>query len=167
MTQSVLIDGHNLTLPHASGIGTYARNLASAVGAIGFQAEVLVGGNSAIHRKDRELSEIELFDRLTQVKPSRNLRFQRLVAQLIGKPLGVSAYELSRIGIVFDNALEQSNKVLGAFDKLYVATSLSEFGLSHFKRYGARLDVKLEPAPSLFHVTYPAPYQMRGNRRLR
>ena len=70
MSASVLIDGHNLTLKNATGIGTYAANLAATAVSLGFRPELLLGGNSSVDRKEPELSEIFLFDALTQLKPS-------------------------------------------------------------------------------------------------
>ncbi len=158
MSASVLIDGHNLTLTGATGIGTYARNLAAAARTLGFEPELLLGGNSSVDKKDPQLSEIFLFDALTQKKPSLKIQAQRILASLTGKPLGIRAEELTRVGAVEDF----SAMSLRGFGRLHVATSLFEFGLSHFKRYGARAEVKLAKPPDLFHLTFPTPLRTRG-----
>ena len=158
MSASVLIDGHNLTLTGATGIGTYARNLAAAARTLGFEPELLLGGNSSVDKKDPQLSEIFLFDALTQKKPSLKIQAQRILTSLTGKPLGIRAEELTRVGAVED----LSAMSLRGFGRLHVATSLFEFGLSHFKRYGARAEVKLAKPPDLFHLTFPTPLRTRG-----
>ncbi len=158
MSASVLIDGHNLTLKNATGIGTYAANLAATAASLGFRPELLLGGNSSVDRKEPELSEIFLFDALTQLKPSPKIQVQRLLAELTGKPFGIRAGEFSRVGAVED----ASAATLRGFHKIHVATSLFEFALSHFKRYGSLADVKLASPPGLFHLTFPAALKTRG-----
>jgi glycosyltransferase involved in cell wall biosynthesis len=158
MSARVLIDGHNLTLRNSTGIGTYARNLAATISGIGLKPELLLGGNASVDQKDPQFSEIALFDALTALKPSQKVRVQRLVAAAIGRPLGVRATPFSRVGAVFD----PSAASLDGFDKLHVAASLFEFGASHFRRFGSRLDVKLRDRPDLFHLTFPAPLKTRG-----
>ena len=100
MDASVLYDGHNLTLAKSTGIGTYARTLAATAASIGFKAEILLGGNSGIDRKDPQLSEINLFDALTALQASPKLRVERYLAGLWGKPFGVKSAEFSRAGAV-------------------------------------------------------------------
>jgi len=158
MSASVLIDGHNLTLQNATGIGTYARNLAAAARKLGFEPELLLGGNSSVDRRDPQLSEIFLFDALTQLKPSPKIQAQRFLAGIAGKPFGIRATELARVGAVEDSS---AMSLLG-FGKLHVATSLFEYALSHFRRYGAPAEVKLATPPGLFHLTFPAPLKTRG-----
>jgi glycosyltransferase involved in cell wall biosynthesis len=158
MNGSVLIDGHNLTLRNSTGIGTYARNLAATARRLGYEPELLLGGNSSVDRRDPQLSEIFLFDALTQSKPSLKIQAQRIVADLAGKPFGIRATELARAG-----AVEQSSTAsLQGFKKLHVATSLFEFALSHFRRYGSLAEIKVETPPGLFHLTFPTPLKMTG-----
>ena len=158
MSANVLIDGHNLTLANSTGIGTYARTLAAGIAGVGLKPELLLGGNSGVDRKDPQFTEIALFDALTAMKPSPKARLQRLLAQAIGRPFGVRAAEFSRVGAVFG----PSAASLAGFERLHVAASLFEFGRSHFKRFGARLEVKLAKPPALFHLTFPAPLKTRG-----
>lgn len=158
MSASVLIDGHNLTLPNSTGIGTYARNLAAAISSFGLKPELLLGGNTGVDRNDPQFSEIALFDALIALKPSLKTQFKRLVAQGFGRPLGVRAAEFSRVGAVSDPSAAR----LAGFETLHVAASLFEYGRAHFRRFGSCMDVKLATPPALFHVTFPAPLKTRG-----
>lgn len=158
MNASVIYDGHNLTLSNATGIGTYARTLAATASRIGFKPEILLGGNSGINRKDPQLSEIELFDALTALKPPPKVRFERALAGLWGKPFGIKAAAFCRVGAVFNASASN----LDGFARMHVAPSLFEVGRSHFNRYGARVEVKLCEAPLLFHMTFPTPLKTRG-----
>ncbi len=158
MDASVLYDGHNLTLAKSTGIGTYARTLAATAASIGFKAEILLGGNSGIDRKDPQLSEINLFDALTALQASPKLRVERYLAGLWGKPFGVKSAEFSRAGAVVKGVMSS----LDGFDRMHVAPGLFELGQSHFYRYGARAEVKLSTTPSLFHMTFPTPLRTRG-----
>ncbi len=81
MEAGILYDGHNLTLPNSTGIGTYARTLAATAAKVGFKPEILLGGNASIDRRDPQLSEIGLFDALTALKPS--LRARQAIAELV------------------------------------------------------------------------------------
>lgn len=158
MSASVLIDGHNLTLPSSTGIGTYARNLAAAIASFGLKPELLLGGNADVDPKDPQLSEIALFDALIALKASPKTRFKRLLAEGVGRPFGVRATPFSRVGAVSDSSAAR----LAGFETLHVAANLFEYGRSHFRRYGTCLDVKLSAPPALFHVTFPAPLRTHG-----
>jgi glycosyltransferase involved in cell wall biosynthesis len=158
MNASVLYDGHNLTLQNSTGIGTYARTLAATAARIGFTPEVLLGGNAGVDRKDQQLSEINLFDALTALEPSRRLRWERKRSNLWGKPFGIRPVEFSLSGAVFGSSASN----LSGFERMYIAPSLFELTYSHFERYRVRADVKLSSAPSLFHMTFPTPLKTRG-----
>ena len=60
----ILLEGHNLTLASATGIGTYARTLANTARTIGFATDVLISSHAKYDRKDPQFSEISFFDPL-------------------------------------------------------------------------------------------------------
>ncbi|HTR15373.1 MAG TPA: glycosyltransferase family 1 protein [Roseiarcus sp.] len=158
MAGNVVYDGHNVTLRHATGIGTYARALAATAASLGFRPELLIGGNASVDKKDPQLSEVTLFDALTALKPSLKLRAERALASFMGKPFGMKASEFVRVGAVFGPSAAK----LDGFQRVHVAPSVFEMGVSHFKTYRARAEVKFSSPPSLFHLTFPTPLRTRG-----
>ena len=158
MTGNVLYDGHNLSLQQSTGIGTYARTLAATAAGIGFQPELLIGGNAGIDRRDPQFSEIALFDAVIAEQPSLKLRLGREAARYIGKPFGIRSAEFSRAGAVVSGPSS-----LDGFRKLHVAPDVFELGRLHFRRYGTRAEIRLESPASLAHFTFPTPLKARGS----
>jgi hypothetical protein len=89
MTGTILFDGHNLMVRNATGIGAYTRELAAAARRLGYDAQLLIGGNVPFNRKDPQLSEVLLFDARLEKKPPPRVRAERLIAKAIGKPFGI------------------------------------------------------------------------------
>jgi glycosyltransferase involved in cell wall biosynthesis len=158
MNASILYDGHNVSLKNETGIGTYTRALAATARNLGLKPEILVGGNSSFNKKDPQLSEISFFDALTANHLPQKVRLERLLAKYAGKPFGIRTAEFSRVGAVFDAGPPK----FANFEKVHLASSVFEFGVSHFKRYGSCAEVKISNSPSLFHLTHPTPLKMKG-----
>jgi glycosyltransferase involved in cell wall biosynthesis len=158
MTNRIVIDGHNLTLSNATGIGTYARTLAATAAKIGFKPEVLLGGNARIDRRDLQLSEIRLFDAPTALGHSAKSNLQLMWARLWGKPFGIRPVEIPLSGNVFGSSASS----LSGFDRIHAATNLFDLARLHFHRHGVRAEVKLPSPPSLFHMTFLTPLKTRG-----
>ncbi len=152
----VLIEGLNLTLTAGTGIATYARNLADAARGLGYSTDVLVGSNRAISRNDPQLAEIVLHDgpRHFNLIHKGYLEFRRLV----GAPFGLQAGTLSnRPGAVAAQA-----RRLDGFENIHALPHMLDVERLHFMRHGKRLRLKLQPVPDIFHVTRPAPLDVRG-----
>jgi len=158
MAETIVYDGHNAMLRHATGIGTYARNLAVAAAKLGYRPELLIGGNASIDRKDPQFSEVALFDALTALKPSLKVKADSFLAGLIGKPFGIRASEFVRVGAVSGPTAAK----LDGFERVHVAPNVFDLGVSHFKTYGALAEVKFATPPALFHLTFPTPLRTRG-----
>ena len=153
---SILLEAHDLTLPHGTGIATYARNLDEALRTLGYRTEALIGASRGLDRKDPMLSEIAFHD----ADPPPN--FLRTLAtgwraSTIG-PLRAKPFAMPRAGIVVGAATLR----LKSFDKVHVVPHLPERERAFFRRYRAPLRIKVEPAPTLFHATRPAPLRVKG-----
>lgn len=158
MTGSILYDGHNLLMRNATGIGTYTRVLAATASHLGYRTQLLMSGNVPINKKDPQLSEVLLFDALLEKRPPPRIRAERALAKIIGKPFGISPVQYSSVGAVQDG----SDKSLAGFDKTFVAPSVFDLAVSHFRRYRQRATLKLQDPPSLLHMTHPMPLMVPG-----
>jgi glycosyltransferase involved in cell wall biosynthesis len=158
MTATILFDGRNLMMRNATGIGTYTRELAAAARRLGYGAQLLIGGNVSVNRKDPQLSEVLLFDALLEKKPPLRVRAGRLLARAIGKPLGIRPVQYSSAGAVPASLRSK----LAGFEKTYVAPGVFELAASHFRRYNRRAPLRLEAPPALLHMTHPVPLAVKG-----
>ncbi|HEY1941202.1 MAG TPA: glycosyltransferase family 1 protein [Roseiarcus sp.] len=158
MSARILYDGHHLTMAAATGIGTYTRTLAATAKGLGFETEVLVGGNAAVDKRDPQLTEVTFFDALTAARTPFSVRKERMLGKAFGKPFGVRPAAFSRVGAVFDT----TQWSLSGFEKTYVAPIVFELGAYHFKRYGSRAQIRLPRPPALFHLSYPAPLSVKN-----
>ncbi len=158
MSAGILYDGHHLTMKAATGIGTYTRTLAETARRLGFETEVLVGGNAAVDKRDPQLSEVTFFDALTAARTPLSVHRVRMLGKVFGKPLGIRPAAFSRVGAVFD----ATRWSLSGFERTYVAPIVFELGAYHFKRYGSRAQIRLPQTPSLFHLSYPTPLSVRN-----
>jgi glycosyltransferase involved in cell wall biosynthesis len=153
---SILLEAHDLMLPHGTGIATYARNLNEALHTLGYQTEALIGASRSLARKDPTLSEIAFYD----ADPPPN--FLRTLAaawrHFTVAPLGAKPFAMPRAGIVVGAATER----LKSFAKVHVVPHLPERERAFFRRYRAPLRIKVEPAPTLFHATRPVPLRVKG-----
>ena len=158
MGSTILYDGHHLTMAGATGIGTYTRTLTETAQTLGLRTEVLVGGNSAIDKRDPQLSEVSFFDARTNARAPLSLRWREAIAKVVGAPFGVRPSAFSRVGAVVD----VTPSSLGKFERTYVAPIVFDLARFHFNRYGARANIVLPETPSLFHASYPLPLAVRN-----
>ena len=156
MANTIVIEGHNLTLKTGAGIATYARNLAAIVRGLGFAATALVGVERPLNRNP-VLREIALHDARPQ---GFSLPIQARLASsaAVGLPFGITPMEIARTGTVHEPGLPG----LAGFDTVLAATRLIDRARLHFRRYGLRAHVNLDAAPSLFHASHPVPLRVRG-----
>ena len=154
----ILLEGHNLTLASATGIGTYARTLANTARTIGFATDVLISSHAKYDRKDPQFSEISFFDPLAAKKPSLGVRAARLSATIFGKPFGVRPSKFERVGSVIGPTADS----LAGFDTIYTAPDIFDVARSHFRRHGRLMSIRVDEKPALFHATHPAPVTVPG-----
>ncbi len=88
MPKKILFEAHALTLKTGTGIATYARNLAKTASGAGYDAELLLGIDRPINRRDPLLAEIALYD--ANKPPSFNpmTSVTRAIDWTIGVPMG-------------------------------------------------------------------------------
>ena len=138
-TAKILFDGHHLSVANATGIGTYARTLATTVRAIGYGTGVLISSNATKDRKDPQFSEVAFFDPLTTQKRSIGTQLGLLSGLLFGKPFGLRPSKFQRLGSVIDapfsEQMERLMRMLAHVDTVYTAPELFELARLHFKRH--------------------------------
>src|SRR5215472_11764272 len=141
MPPRVMLEGCQLMLSEGTGIVTYARNLAAAVAANGYAADVLVGTDKKLDSDDPRANVVSLFDAVRPVPwgPLRT-RFRRQFGALTG----IRAYEAS-INAVSDPMAERFD----SFDRVMAATDLDALARLHFARHGKPVTVKLPETPAL------------------
>ncbi|HWB47700.1 MAG TPA: glycosyltransferase family 1 protein [Stellaceae bacterium] len=141
-------------LAQGTGIATYARNLAQAVTANGYDVDVLVGTDKTLDEHDAGLNAISLFDAVRPIPwPAWRMRLRKQ----FGAPFAIRAHEASLAAVSDPFAAR-----LEGFDRVFAATDLDPLTRLHFARHGKRGTVKPPSTPSLFHTTQPIPIAVRG-----
>lgn len=151
-----LIEGHNLTLAAGTGIATYARQLAAALGRLGYDSSVLIGANRGISKKDPTLAQIALFD-------AERKQTALMEAANEWRRLTVSPWTATATSIRPDSSIVEggSGRFTG-FSSVHVVPHMMVRELAHFKRYGKRLRIAVDHQPRIFHATRPAPLKVAG-----
>jgi glycosyltransferase involved in cell wall biosynthesis len=158
MPRSILLEGHNLTLDHGTGIATYARVLAATLRNLGFDTELLIGTRRSIDRRDAILGEVGLFDAVAGLPPPISQRIVLAAVSLIGTPFGITTTPLQRSHAVAAPAWEQ----FSAYSQLHAVRDLADLARLHFKRYGRPSRLRVPKTPSLFHATHAIPLTVPG-----
>jgi glycosyltransferase involved in cell wall biosynthesis len=158
MVETVLYEGHNLTLSAGAGIATYARNLAAAAHELGYATKALVGVERPLNRKNPVLSEIVLYEGSRKGWPPLSVLADLGSSAVIGRPFGIRPVQIHRTGVVID----PGQTGLSSFDALLAAPRLLDVARLHFRRYRLRATLNLDAAPSLFHATHPVPLRVRN-----
>lgn len=156
--QTILIEGRDLALREATGIGSYARTLAAAARQIGCNTEALISSNAWYDRKDPQLSEIAFFDPLVAQHPSLRIRRDLLLARYFGVPLGVRPGAFPN----FASPLGAAASALEGFNRIHGSPNLFELARLHFRRCGELMRVTIDGPPALFHATHPTPVRVTG-----
>ena len=158
MTRTILLEGHNLTLPTGTGIATYARVLGRTLDQLGYKREVLVGSPRSVDVKDPLLSEISFYDAAASVPPAM---LPRIIANLIkvaGSPFGLTPSTIRLSGTVVGT----SGGPLSGYEQIHVVRDMSDVARIHFKLLGSPLRLALAQTPELFHATHPLPVRVLG-----
>ena len=155
----VLVDGHNLALPQGTGVATYARNLAAALGRLGLEAEGLYG-LAVPDRADPLLREIALID----PPGPRRVRFnyaRTAVRVVASAAVGVQAREVPQTGRVQPDPARRP-----PFDRVWAVHKLWNLAQDVFDVTGRRLRVRVPDPPAVMHWTYPLPVELVGARNI-
>src|SRR5258707_6713452 len=158
VADTILIEGHNLTLRTGAGIATYARNLAIAARDLGYSTKALVGVDRRLSRKDPILTEIAFHDARAQEWPFLSIQAGLATSAVFGRPFGITPTEVRRTGVVID----PGESSVSSFDALLAVPRLLDVARLHFRRYGLRANLNLDEVPSVFHATHPVPLRVRG-----
>jgi glycosyltransferase involved in cell wall biosynthesis len=150
----VLLEGCQLMLSEGTGIVTYARNLAAAVSANGYAADVLVGTDKKLNPNDPAVNAVSLFDAVRPV-PWGPIRIR--LRRQFGAPTGIRVHEAA-LSAVSDPMAARFD----GFDRVLAATDLDALARLHFARHGKPATVKLQETPTLFHLTQPIPLRVTG-----
>lgn len=160
----VLIDGHDLLLQTGTGIATYTRTLAAAVGRLGGQRSMLVE-RPPLRTNDAVMREIAFFDVATHA--GRVGGFRQFLARLtelrrmFGAP--IHGERLVRTGAVDTSTFDDS---LDLFEELCHAPYIFRAARDHFARTGRRLRLKLDTPIDIAHWSGPLPIELVGARNV-
>lgn len=159
-TFRVGVDGYNLALPQGTGVATYGRNLAAAIGMLGHSVDLVFGVNIP-RTADVNLRESLFFGqlgaeaaRLTWRRRLRRLTVHPFTHQLIeipveGRALGADAADR-----------------LPRFDRLFNLSEIYDLCARHFRRYGRFMTLRMLDPPAIMHWTYPLPLRLAGARNI-
>ncbi|MCL2384886.1 MAG: glycosyltransferase family 4 protein [Alphaproteobacteria bacterium] len=156
MPSAILYELFNLTVPNPTGIATYARNLTEAAVEMGYTVDGLFHTYLPLSKKDPTLAEVSFFD-VRNKKPSfiaKNIELSW--RYLIGKPRGLQAVQLPRLGVVIDPS---ENKFDG-YQNAFASRLFMDISRCHFKRYGVSATCHVPVTPTVFHATQPIPLRV-------
>lgn len=155
----ICIDGHNLSLPHGSGIATYSRSLLAAIRANDLHPAVLHGPPAPVP-EDALLREIQLTDARTWIQPTLQRRPSRRIQALFA-PFGKRARPVLPSGRV----LWPEHAATPEADAFWLSTDLFRIANRAFSDHRILTPVDFQKsdfgAPDLMHWTYPAPLRAR------
>ncbi len=155
----VLVDGLNLALPQGTGVATYARNLAAALGRLGLETEGLYA-LGAPDRADPLLREIALIDPPAPRRPPFN--YARTVVRVASSiVVGARAREVVMTGRVQADPARRP-----PFGRVWAAYKLWNLAQDVFDVTGRRLRVHVPDPPAVTHWTYPLPVEVVGSRNI-
>ena len=153
---SILLEAHDLTLAHGTGIATYARVLDEALRTLGYETEALIGAARGVDRRDPILGEIAFYD--ADREPNVFHTIASVWRAVSITPFGAKPFAMPRVGFVVGSATER----MKSFARVHVVPHLLERERSCFKRYRSPLRIKVERPPLVFHATRPAPIHVKS-----
>lgn len=155
------LDGYNLAMAQGTGIATYGRNLAAAIGELGHPIDLIFGVN--IPRKaDDDLRESLFFGQLGADPPNR-LTMRRRIRRWRVHPF---AHDLIQIPVTGRTVASEGSDQLPAFDRLFNRAELYDICARHFRRYGKFMALRMVDPPAIMHWTYPLPIRLAGARNI-
>jgi glycosyltransferase involved in cell wall biosynthesis len=157
----VVVDGFHFLLKNATGIGSYARTLASSLRHLGCQVGILYGQRvQATHGDPPLRSATQIFgNEPTRAKWDNLISdFQLLLADTFGGRFSPLAIDVPTKGL----ELSAHEPALPACDQILNADGLFDRARAHFYMRRRLLDVRLPDHCSLAHWTGPLPVKARG-----
>jgi glycosyltransferase involved in cell wall biosynthesis len=160
MTRVIALDGHNLALPHGTGVATYAKNLADTISDMNWEAWTLYGAPVSATQKSM-LREISFFDYLggTPVARGKFSLAYSISKEYFRAPLGYTTLEIPQNGIVevrrFSSRLPKNARIFNVNDLFLVARR-------HFILHKKFLKIRFVEKPDIMHWTYPLPIKAEG-----
>lgn len=161
MAPRVMLDGMNLALETGTGVSTYARNLASRVGALGAEVEVLYGQHIS-PKWTPMMREIAFFDDPAIERMTFRRRMRRL-RRTVTMGLGETATEIPVTGNVVTTTY--ANR-LPYFDRLWNIEDVFNRAHNRFKWRPRIVPVRAGAPQDLAHWTYPLPLRVPGARNI-
>ena len=154
----VTIDAYNIALTHGTGVATYGRNLARAVGNIGNDVSLLFG-TQASHSKVSILNEIALAegDNSKNKKKTPKVKYPSITAQA-AKGI-ITSRKARKISISGQVIMPQDLHIEDV--KYWNAQRLYSSAHGAFQATGSFTNVTL-PSTDIAHWTYPLPVKIPG-----
>ena len=155
------LDGYNLAMAQGTGVATYGRNLAAAIGELGHPIDLIFGVN--IPRKaDSDLRESLFFGQLGADPPNR-LTMRRRIRRWGVHPF---AHDLIQIPVTGRAVPSEGSDKLPPFDRIFNRAELYDICARHFRRYGRFMTLRMVDPPAIMHWTYPLPIRLAGARNI-
>jgi glycosyltransferase involved in cell wall biosynthesis len=159
----VLVDGRYLSIPHETGIATYARNINRLNKDFGHYVDVLCDFPITV-RTPAILAEALLYDLHWRGPPGilgRALDLAGALSAVAG--VRVRAHEIRRQGFVVGDGLESR---LPAHDRILSSSSVFARAAIRFALTGRFLKVDLPDKVDVAHWTMPLPIAIRGAKNI-
>lgn len=156
----VMVDGSHLLSRSATGIGSYAHSLCSAISQLGLNLEVLYGENVYMQGgKDPESIAMQTFGSSnTKYRKNLSQKLRGLITKALRLPGGATPFPVSAKDIDF-SGLEYSPPRCG---QSWNASNLFDQARSYFIRGKRMFPVKRPSTADAMHWTFPWPVAMPG-----
>jgi glycosyltransferase involved in cell wall biosynthesis len=155
----VYYDGLNLALAQGTGVATYTRTLTGVVRELGYDIGI-VYTSLQTPPKDRVLREVAFFDEKQAIKTS----FAQQTLDWITDPIrGLAA--IRPRPVAFDGVVvsRQFETTWPAPHQAFATRRLFLGARSYFARTHRFMRLAFEPAPDIFHCTYPLPIRAKSS----
>ncbi|MCF4167262.1 glycosyltransferase family 4 protein [Zavarzinia compransoris] len=151
----IAVDGHNLALPHGTGVATYARTLTYCLRDLGCRVDILYG--QRVHLDPAPiLREIAFLDPAgVPLRRGALRRVRDAATAFFGRDAEI--IDMRGRAIADDVA-----GTLPYFDRIAAVPRLFQEATRHFRRFGRFLEVRMPETPEIMHWTYPLPVRVAG-----
>ncbi len=154
----IMIDGRNLGLEKGTGVATYARNLSFCLRDLGYDVDVLYGGQ-APRGISPLMREISFFDS----NVGDMSRWVRWLLQLRREFRNANGYQASRVPLTDIVIKDAFRSRLPHYDRIYNSPDLFAHAHGLYRNLpflSGRHTVRFRNPPDLAHWTYPLPLRV-------